>query len=66
MSQNNSLNIIKQIGDENRQMIQLEGVILIQHQILLSNLQGSVLQLGGRITSQILGVKEWYLEENLW
>ena len=32
-------------------------VTLIYHQILLTNLQGNVLKLEGRINNQILGVK---------
>ena len=32
-------------------------VVLIRQQILITNLQGNVLQLVGRITNQILGVK---------
>ena len=49
--------IIQQIGNENAQTNQVE-VILIYHQILVTNLQGNVLQLEGRINNQILGVKE--------
>ena len=47
--------IIQQTANENIQSYQVE-VILIQHQILITNLQGNVLQLEGRITIQILGV----------
>ena len=35
----------------------MEVVILNQHQILVINLQGDVLQLEGRINNQILGLK---------
>ena len=49
--------IIQQTGYENIQTHQLEAAILIQHQVLITNLQGSVQQLQGRINNQILGVK---------
>ena len=35
----------------------MKGVILIQHKILVTNLQEDVLQLEGRIKIQILGLK---------
>ena len=34
-----------------------QDIILIEHQILVTNLQGNVLQLQGRINYKILGVK---------
>ena len=40
-------------------MFQVEVVNLIWHQILVTNLQGNVQQLDGRINNQILGVKWW-------
>ena len=40
--------IIQQTGNENIQTYQLEA-ILIYHQVLITNLQGNVQQLGGRI-----------------
>ena len=49
--------IAKQMGDENTQTFQVEVVILIKHQILITNLQGNVWQREGRINDQILGVK---------
>ena len=48
---------IQQTGNENTQMHQVEVVILIQLQILVTNLQGNVSQQEGRINNQILGVK---------
>ena len=36
---------------------EIEVVILIYHQILVTNLQGNALKLEGRINNQILGVK---------
>ena len=36
---------------------EVEVVILICHQILVTNLQGNDLKLEGRINNQILGVK---------
>ena len=50
--------IIQQIGYENTQIDQVEVVILIWHQILVTTLHGTVLQLEGRIINQILGVKK--------
>ena len=41
----------------NTQTNLVEVVILIQHQILITNLQGDVLQLEARINNQILGLK---------
>ena len=35
---------------------------MIEHQILITNLQGNVQQLGGRINSQILGVRGLNME----
>ena len=49
--------IILYKGNENTQTNRVEVVILIQHQILVINLQGDVLQLEGRINNQILGLK---------
>ena len=51
------MNIIQQKGNENIQTYQVEAAILIQHQVLITNLQGNVQQLEGRINNQILGVK---------
>ena len=39
------------------QTYQVEAAILIQHQVLITNLQGSVQQLEERINNQILGEK---------
>ena len=50
-------NIILYTGNENIQTNRVEVVILIQHQILVINLQRDVLQLEGRINNQILGLK---------
>ena len=50
-------NIILYTGNENTQTNRVEVVILIQHQILVINLHGDVLQLEGRINNQILGLK---------
>ena len=47
---------IKQTSDENTQTHQVEIVILIKHQILVTSLQGNVQQLEGRIDNQIMGV----------
>ena len=44
---------IQQIGNESIQMYQVKFVILIQHQILATNLQGNMLQLEERIENQI-------------
>ena len=41
--------IAKQMGDENTQTFQVEVVILIKHQILITNLQGNVWRQEGRI-----------------
>ena len=49
--------IILYTGNENIQTNRVEVVILIQHQILVINLQVDVLQLEGRINNQILGLK---------
>ena len=49
--------IILYKGNENIQTNRVEVVILIQHQILVINLQVDVLQLEGRINNQILGLK---------
>ena len=51
-------NIIKQTGNENTQTYQLVVICLIKHQILVTNLQGNVLQLERRIYNHILGVQE--------
>ena len=50
-------NIILYTGNENTQTNRVQVLIVIQHQILVINLQGNVLQLGGRINNQILGLK---------
>ena len=39
------------------QTYQVEAAIQIQHQVLITNLQGDVQQPEGRINNQILGVK---------
>ena len=44
-------------GYENRRACQLEHVIIIQNQVLLSYFQGNVWHSEGRITSWILGLK---------
>ena len=49
--------IILYKGNENIQTNRVEVVILIQHQILVINLQVDMLQLEGRINNQILGLK---------
>ena len=49
--------IILYTDNENIQTNRVEVVILIQHQILVINLQVDVLQLEGRINNQILGLK---------
>ena len=43
--------------DENRQLRQLEGVLLIEHLILLTNLQGTVWLFEGKTVIEILGDK---------
>ena len=48
--------IILHTGNKNTQTNQAEVVILIQHQILATNLQEDVLQLEGRINNQIWGL----------
>ena len=50
-------NINLHTGNKNTQTNQVEVVIFIQHQILVTNLQGDVLQLEERINNQILGLK---------
>ena len=50
-------NIILYTGNENIQTNRVEVLIVIQHQILVINLQRDVLQLEGRINNQILGLK---------
>ena len=42
------------MGNENTKTYQ---VVIIYHQILITNLQGNMSQLEGRINNQILGVK---------
>ena len=49
--------IIQQTGSENTQTYQVQDIILMKHQFLITNLQGNVLQLKGRINNQILGVQ---------
>ena len=49
--------IIKQTGNENTQTYQLVVICLIKHQILVTNLQGNVVQLERRIYNHILGVQ---------
>ena len=46
-------------GYENVHTYQVKAAILIKHQILVTNLQGYILQLEGRVNNQILGVKEY-------
>ena len=48
---------IQQTRNENTQTYQVEVVILIEHQILVTYLQGNVQQLEGRTDNQIMGVK---------
>ena len=49
--------MIQQTGNENIQSSQVEVVVLIQHQILITYLQGNEWQLEGRINIQISGIK---------
>ena len=49
--------IIQKTGYENVHTYQVKAAFLIKHQILITNLQGYILQLEGRINNQILGVK---------
>ena len=49
--------IIKLQGYESTQIYQVEVFTMIWHQILITNLQGNVLHLGGRINNQLLEVK---------
>ena len=49
--------IIKLQGYESTQIYQVEVFTMIWHQILITNLQGNVLHLGGRINNQMLEVK---------
>ena len=44
------------MGNENIQTYQVEVVVLISYQILVTKLQGNVLQLEMRMKNQILGV----------
>ena len=44
------------MDNENIQTYQVEVVVLISHQILVTKLQGNVLQLEMRMKNQILGV----------
>ena len=44
-------------SNENTQTYQVEVVVLIKHQILVTNLQGCLHQLEGRINDQTLGFK---------
>ena len=55
---NHNMYIIQQTGNENTHTYQVYVMILIQPQILVTNLQGNVWQLVGRINNPILGVKE--------
>ena len=50
--------IIQQTRDENIQTYQVEAALLIWHQVLITDLQGNMLQLEGRIYNQVLGVRE--------
>ena len=50
--------IIKQTGNENTQTYQLVVICLIKHQILVTYLQGNVVQLERRIYNHILRVQE--------
>ena len=47
----------QQTGNENIQSHQVEAAILIQHQVLITNLQGNVEQLKGRINNQSWDLK---------
>ena len=44
-------------SNENTQTYQVEVVVLIKYQILVTNLQGCLHQLEGRINDQTLGFK---------
>ena len=50
--------IIQQTRDENIQTYQVEAALLIWHQVLITDLQGNMLQLEGRIYNQVSGVRE--------
>ena len=51
---------MKKTGNENTQTYQVEVAILIQHQILITNLQGNEKHLESRIKNQILGATHQY------
>ena len=55
---------IKQTSDENREQSQLEDYILIQCQILQTNITRTMWQTVRRITNEILGVRTGQ-EENI-
>ena len=52
-----NIHVIQKTGYENAQTYWVEVVILIEHQTLLTDLQGKVYSMEGRINIQILGVK---------
>ena len=52
-----NIHVIQKTCNENAQTYWVEVVILIEHQTLLTDLQGKVYLMEGRINIQILGVK---------
>ena len=48
---------MQQTDNENTQTYQVKVVILIYHQILMTNLQGHLQQVERRVNNQILGLK---------
>ena len=52
-----NIHVIQKTGYENAQTYWVEVVILIEHQTLLTDLQGKVYSMEARINIQILGVK---------
>ena len=48
---------MQQTDNENTQTYQVKVVILIYHQILMTNLQGHLQQVERRVNNQILGIK---------
>ena len=53
--------ILQQTSNKNIQTYHIEAAILIKHKVLITNLQGNVQQLQGRIDNQILRVKGFLL-----
>ena len=49
--------MVQQTGKENTQTYQVELVIVIVNQIVVTNLKGNMQQQEGRVNHQILGVK---------